>query len=108
MTTGGRDGVGVAVRSSTKPEKLELTAAATRPIPPFATNRTPAPKATTARPNRSRNGSGRRRVRSTFRCELSRAGDGPRDLTLIGAGRPEDGGLGRTWDGRPPRRVVIV
>jgi hypothetical protein len=28
-------------------------------------------------------------------------------LTLIGAGRPVEGGLGRTCDGRPPRRVVI-
>ena len=47
------------------------------------------------------------RERGTGRCGVTRRLDGGLALTGIGAGLPVDGGRGRTWDGRPPRRIDI-
>src|SRR5690349_13608804 len=98
---GNTDGTGVEVMSETKPVSVEPTTSATRPMPPVAANSTPAPRPTTAATNSSRNGRARRRVVSTRRWDASRFAEGARVRAFAGAGRPVDGGRGRTWDGRP-------
>src|SRR5688500_1419026 len=106
MSVGCCEGTGVAVMSSTKPVNVEPSALATVPRPPDAANRTAPTRPTTAIAKTACIGSASRRVRSTRRWEARRLGAGPRGRTFIGAGRPDEGGRGRTWDGLPPRVVI--
>src|SRR5688572_6673438 len=63
--------------------------------------------ATTPAPRPSRAISGMPRVRRTGVWVATRAGLLDREVGRVGAGRPLDGGRGRTWLGRDPRRSVI-
>ena len=55
-----------------------------------------------------RAGSGSPVPRSMGRCRARLAGALVRGRTRTGAGRPVEGGRGRTWGGRTARRVVIT
>ena len=107
VTTGVGEGTGVAVTPETKSEKVDPTAPTTVPIPPAPTYRTPTATARTPTASASRPTSGIPRLRWMGVWTESRPGAGARGRTLTGAGRPLDGGRGRTCVGRDVRRLVI-
>jgi hypothetical protein len=81
--------------------------ATTFPSRPMPLKRIAAPRATMAAASRSWAPSGKPGPRSILRCGAIRPGVGCRWVGRFdGAGRPVDGGRGRTWDGRW-RRLVI-
>src|SRR5215210_3157017 len=94
--------------SPRKPVNVEPIAVATRPSAPVATSSTPTPSATTATTRSIRNGSAIPGPRSTRRCDVRRVEDGGGVRAFGGAGRPVEGGRGRTWGGRAPRRFVTA
>ena len=105
-TTGRGDGV--EVTPATKPPTVEPTPPATIPNPFTPTYRTPADRARTAATSAKRKTIGTPRLRLIGWRADSRPGPGERGLTLTGAGRPLDGGRGRTCVCRWSRRVVIA
>ena len=104
-TTGRGDGV--EVTPATKPPIVEPIPPATIPNPFTPMYRTPADRARTAATSAIRMTIGTPRLRLIGWWADSRPGPGERGLTLTGAGRPVDGGRGRTCVCRWSRRVVI-
>jgi hypothetical protein len=100
-------GDGVAVTPLTKPLSDVPTPPTTNPNPRTPTYRIPALSARTAAMSARRMIQGIPPPRWIGRWPASRLVPGARGLTLTGAGRPVDGGRGRTWVGRWSRRVVI-
>ena len=101
-------GDGVEVTLLTNPPSVEPIPPTTPPRPRAPTNTIPTPSTTTAASSPSRAIIGRPRSRLIGRWPDRRAGPGERVLTLTGAGRPVDGGRGRTWVWRWSLRVVIA
>ena len=102
------DGTGVAVTPCTKFVIVPPRAPATTLSPPAPTYRTRTATARTPAPRASRPMSGMPRLRRIGACTDRRLCDGARGRALTGVGRPPDGGRGRTWFGRVPRRVAIA
>src|SRR5258705_1073553 len=105
-TTGRGDGVDVT--PETNPVSVEPIPPATTPKPLTPTYRTPAERARTAATRAIRKTIGTPRLRLIGWRADSRPGPGVRGLTLTGAGRPVDGGRGRTCVCRWSRPVFIV
>src|SRR5213593_606832 len=107
MTAAVGDGTGVAVTPLTNDPMVLPSAPATKLTPPAPTYSTSAATATTPIPRATRPTSGMPRLRLTGPRAERRPEAGERLDVLTGEERPPDGGRGRTWLGRVPRRVAI-
>ncbi len=106
---GARVGVGEGDAGMTAPAIPETAPPTVETIlgrAPITVSRTTAPSATTEMPRATFTATGRLRGASEPRGGGMRGTAGRRGTGAAGRGRPEEGGRGRTWLGRPRRGII--